>query len=173
MQIFNKIFFVILFLSLTSCGLHAVYKEREDEDMSYVEDLAAIRMKKERNALHQELKNNLYDLLEVEYKKVEPKYFLTVNISKTITSTFTTTTGSSGRNRVNMDVSYDLKSLETGEIISSGTTTVWDSYEISTNRFGTVTAEDYILTNLTKTAAKNLRNLLINDIIEMRKKKSD
>jgi len=167
----RKLIFTILCLSLYSCGFQVIYKERENKtDLSYVNELAAVRIKKNRTLLDQELKNNLYDLLNPEYLKVEPKYFLTLSISKVISPTFITITGSSGRNKVTLDITYQLQSLETGELISSGSTSVNDNYDVTTNRYGTYTADEYVQINLAKTAAQNIRNYLVNDFIEERKR---
>ena len=162
-----------LVLSLFSCGLKAVYKDRDSEkDISYVDELSAIRIKKDRNALHQEMKNNLYDLFEVNTLKTEPKYFMVLRISKNVSSTFTTATGASGRNRITLNVDYDLKDLADGKLLSTGGVSVNDGYDISTNRYGTLVSEDYAINNLVKSAAKNIRNLIVNDITEIKKQEA-
>ncbi|MBM3579903.1 MAG: hypothetical protein FJX34_03940 [Alphaproteobacteria bacterium] len=165
----RRFFCLITFLSLFSCGFQVIYRD-EENNFSYAEDLAAIRIKKDRDHLSQELKNNLYDLLNPDYIKTEPKYFLIIRAEKTVGSTFTTQTGASGRNRITINVSYELKNLDSAEIISKGTTSVNDSYDVSTNRYGTYVADDTVQLNLTKIAAQNLRNLLVNDFIEIKKK---
>ncbi len=170
-----KKFFVILLLSnLLSCGFQVVYKEEGGKiENPYEEELAAIRIKKNRTKLDQDLKNNLYDVLNPDYVKAEPKYFLILTPTKTTSSTFTTSSGASGRNRVILNVGYELRSLDTGETISSGSTLVNDNYDVTKNRFGTYTSDEYVQSNLTKVAAKNIRNSLVNDLIEMKKKKKE
>lgn len=165
----------LLVLSLFSCGFNVVYKEsNKTAEFDYEKELAAIRIKKNRTKLDQDLKNNLYDLLDPDYIKAEPKYFLTLTPTKTITSTFTTTTGASGRNRIIMTVKYELRDLETGDFISEGSTTMNDNYDVSTtNRFGTYTSDEYVTSNLTKVIAKNIRNSLVNDLIEMKNKEKE
>ena len=174
MPILRRTVFAILLLSLCSCGFQMIYKDqRNNPDASYVDELAAIRIKKDRTRLSQELKNNLYDLLNPDYLKVEPKYFLSFTVAKTSSPTFITITGASGRNRVNLDVTYELSDLETGEKISSGSTSVNDNYDVTANRYGTYVAEEYIQGNLTIIAAQNLRNSLVNDFIEMHKEREN
>ena len=112
-------------------------------------------------------------MLNPDNIKVEPKYFLILTPLKTISSTFTTSSGASGRNRLIITVNYELQSLESGETISTGSTVVNDNYEVSKNRFGSYTAEEYVQSNLTKVAAKNIRNSLVNDLIEMKRKKEE
>ena len=165
----RNFFCLILLASFCSCGFQIIYRDG-DNKFSYAEDLASIRIKKDRDHLSQELKNNLYDLLNPDYIKSEPKYFLILRASKSVSGALITQTGASGRNRVNIDVLYELKNLENGAIISRGTTAVNDSYDVSTNRYGTYVADDTVRLNLTKIAAQNIRNALVNDFIEVKKK---
>lgn len=172
-KIVRNFFILTSLLALVSCGFQVIYNEDDKKaDSSYEHELAAIVIKKDRTKLDQDLKNNLYDLLNPDYVKVEPKYFLILKTIKSLSSTFTTSTGSSGRNKIYINVDYELKNLDTGEIIAFGSTTVNDNYDVGNNRFGTYTAEEYVRLNLTKIAAQNIRNSLVNDLIEMRKKKS-
>ncbi|MBU6140586.1 MAG: hypothetical protein KGP29_03390 [Proteobacteria bacterium] len=165
----RNFFCLIILLGLFSCGFQVIYRN-EVNSFSYSEDLASIRIKKDRNHLSQELKNNLYDLLNPDYIKAEPKYFLILRTSKTISGTLITQTGASGRNKITIEVSYDLKNLENNAIISRGITSVNDSYDVSTNRYGTYVSEETVENNLTKIAAQNIRNAIVNDFIEVKKK---
>jgi hypothetical protein len=170
---FRKILILTILLSLFSCGFRVVYKDdnnKDSENFSYEKELAAIRIKKDRTKLDQDLKNSLYDLLNPEYIKVEPKYFLILKTQKNDTSTFTTATGSSGRNKVYLNVTYYLKDLKTAETIATGTTSVNDNYDVTESRFGTYTADEYVRSNLTKVAAQNIRNSLINDFTDLSRK---
>jgi hypothetical protein len=172
-QVLKKLIIIIFLIpALYSCGFQVIYKDKPEKktDASYVNQMAAIRIKKDRNRLSQELKNNLYDLLNPDYIKVDPKYFLILAIKQTTSATYITSTGASGRNKITLDISYKLQNLETGDLISSGSTSVNDNYNITSNRYGTYTAEEYIKSNLTKLAAQNIRNSLVNDFIEAQKK---
>jgi len=155
---------------LQSCGFHVIYKERGDsQEISYISELSSIRIKKDRDRISQLLKNNLYDLLNPDYKKSESKYFLILQIEESISPTFITLTGSSGRNKITLKIYYTLKKLDDASMISQGETSVNDNYDVSDNRYGTLKAEDYIKDNLTKLAAQNIRNSLVNDLIEYHK----
>jgi hypothetical protein len=165
----RKIIHLALLFSLCSCGFRIIYEERTDV-VSYAQELASIRIKKDRDRLSQQLKNNLYDILNPDYIKVEPKYFLILDVKEITGSTFTTITGASGRNKVTLTASYIFKNLETGEVISTGTTSVSDNYDVTANRYGTYVADEYIQSNITIIAAQNIRNSLVNDLIETKKK---
>jgi hypothetical protein len=166
-----KTLIIFLILSFFSCGFQVIYHEKiAENDLNYVAELAAIRIKKTRTRNDQELKNNLYDLLNPDYVKTEPKYFLTLTINESISATFISSTGASGRNKITLSVSYELKNLATAAIISNGTTAVNDNYDVGSNRYATYVAENYVRSNLTKVAAQNIRNSLVNDLIETTKK---
>lgn len=165
----KKILLLILHLGFYSCGFQIVYKDQYDfNSLSY--DLASIIIEKDHVRLNQEFRNNLYDELNPDYIKAETKYILLLDISSSVSPTFTTTTGAPGRNQVEIKVQYILKDINTKEKIAEGYTNTNDSYDISENRYGTYVAEEYVKSNLTKITAKNIRNLLANDLIEIRRK---
>ena len=80
-----------------------------------------------------------------------------------------TTTGVSGRVTVTLAINYTLKNLENGRLVSSGSTSVNYNYDFSANRYANYKAGNYIQTNLTKVAAQNIRNSLVNDLIELKR----
>lgn len=160
---------ILVLVNLTSCGFQTIYRD-EESNISYAEDLAKIRIQKGPDRLNQELNNNLYDLLNPDYIKAEPKYLLSITATKASSGTFVTQTGASGRNRVTVNVSYVLRNVENGMLISKGTTSVFDNYDVSTNRYGTYVADETVQLNLTKIAAQNIRNVLVSDLIEAKKK---
>lgn len=165
----RNFFFIAMLLSLVSCGFQTVYLDEKNSN-SYSEDLSAIRIQKGRDRLNQELKNNLYDLLNPDYITADPKYFLEMTATKASSGTLVTQTGASGRNRVTVNVTYSLRNIENGMLISRGTTSVFDNYDVSTNRYGTYIADETVQLNLTKIAAQNIRNVLVSDLIEAKKK---
>lgn len=165
----RNFFSFLILLSLCSCGFQVMYRD-EENNRDFSEDLAAIRIKKDRDKLSQELKNNLYDALNPDYITVEPKYLLILRTSRALSGALVTQTGASGRNRVTVESRYELKNLENGATISRGYTTANDNYDVSTNRYGTYVADDTVQLNLTKVVAQNLRNALANDLIEVKKK---
>ncbi|MFM8186790.1 MAG: hypothetical protein ACKN9I_07690, partial [Alphaproteobacteria bacterium] len=111
-------------------------------------------------------KSNLLDVLNPDNIKVEPKYFLEVTFISKISPTFTNITGSSGRNKLTITANYELKKLNDLKTVSSGKTEAYDSYDVDINRYGTYSAEEFVKENLTKVIAQNIRNLIVNDIID-------
>lgn len=158
----------ILPIFLFSCGFQVIYREKES-GISYEKELSAMKIQKSPGRLSQELRNNLYDLLNPDSLETDPKYYIVLKEEESIGSTFLTSTGASGRNKITINVQYTLFDLKTGKKIANGVTTANDNYDVQTNRYGTYTAEQYTKSNLTKVLAQNLRNLLVNNIIEMKK----
>jgi len=161
----KKLVILLVFLNLTSCGFQVIYKDQFDES-SLANKLASIKIKKNREYLHQKLKSNLLDVLNPDNIKVEPKYFLELTFISKISPTFTNITGSSGRNKLTITANYELKKLNDLKTVSSGKTEAYDSYDVDINRYGTYSAEEFVKENLTKVIAQNIRNLIVNDIID-------
>ncbi len=167
---FVKIFSLLLVIS--SCGFQVIYRESKS-DISYEQELASIKIQKNEGRLTQELRNSLYDLFNPNSIKAEPKYFVVLTLAESIGSTFLTSTGASGRNKITLNLTYKFFDLKTGELLAKGFTSASDNYDVQLNRYGTHTAEEYTKSNLVKVLAQNIRNLLVNDIIELKKEKDE
>lgn len=159
---FRNLKLVAILIFINSCGFSSVYNQNNQE--SYQKNLATIVIKKDRNRLNQILKNHLYDLFNPENLVIEKKYLLTLKISQSISSTYITETGSSGRNKITINVNFNLINQTTKQLISSGFVSVNDNYDVSRNRFATNKMEDYLKENLLKTAAAEIRNDIIKDL---------
>ena len=169
----KKYFLFILFCALSSCGFHAIYNgdnisnsssNAESKAEDYKQKLAAITIKSQKKHIDQKLKNNLEELLNPYNIKTEPRYILTTSLTKSLGGTFTTSSGAVGRNRLILNVTYDLKDLNSGETVSFGTVIAKDDFDVSTTRFANYTAEEAIEINLTKIVAGNIRDRLVNDL---------
>ncbi len=161
-------FLLIPFLFLASCGLHPIYKidnRISDQSQSYQRELASITIDVERKKLNQDLKNNLENILNPDDIKTDAKYSISIILTRSLTSTFTNFTGSSGRNKVILVATYQLKNLSSGDMIASGSTHAQDDFDVRDKRFANYIAEESIATNLTLIIAKNIRGLLVNDIV--------
>ena len=164
-----KIYFLIILSLFSSCGFHAIYRSDNkisDKSQGYNEELASINVEVTRKKINQDLKKNLEQVLNPDGIKVDAKYSINISLDKNTVSTFTTYTGSSGRNKVILTANYQLKDLKSGEVIATGTATAKDDFNVEQiNRFANYIAEDNIASNLTLIIAQNIRNLLINDIV--------
>ena len=177
-ELFKITIYLLVIFNVSSCGFQVIYKENEDgqkssKHNSYSQELASVRIQKGRTLLSQKLKSSLYDVLNPDYLKEDPKYFLILDIKRQKSSTFITSTGASGRNKLTLTVGYELKNLKNAASISEGKTSVSDNFDVTTNRYGTVEAENYVESNLTKIVAQNIRNSIVNDLIEAKKKCND
>ncbi len=170
----KRYFILVQILFLTACGFHPIYKtdnKISDKSQAYSQELASIKVEISRKRLNQDLKNNLEKVLNPDNIKTDPRYLLSINLDRALTSTFTNFTGSSGRNKVILTATYKLKDLISGDIIASATTTAQDDFNVEDKRFANYVAEDAIAENLTFIIAKNIRDLLINDIVNNYKAK--
>jgi hypothetical protein len=162
----KKLFAITSFLFIFSCGFQPIYQaNNSSSQISNKEDLASIKISQKRSRTNQELANNLDNLLNPKSIKIEPKYLLIITLRKTVSPTFITSTGSSGRNKVTLVANYKLKNIDSGAIISSGRSKAKDDFNvIQDNRFANYIAEEEIVSNLTLLIAQDMRNLLINDV---------
>lgn len=165
----KSLLILILLSSLTSCGFQVLYRDNDQEKLSYEKEFSSIRIQKSDGRMSQELRVALLDLLNPDNFNVEPRYVLILSENKAISGTFITFTGASGRNKVSLTVNYELLDLQSGEIVATNSTIVNDNYDVQINRYGTYVADAYATSNLSKVAALNIRNLLANDFIEIRK----
>ena len=166
----------VAFILLSSCGFHAIYatdNKISKNSGEYRQELASIKIEIARNKLNQDLENNLEKTLNPDEIKSDAKYSLSISLNKSLSSTFTTSTGSSGRNKVILTAVYKLKDLNTGEVIAGGTTDAKDDFDVEDKRFANYIAEESIASNLTLIIAQNIRNLLINDIVNNYKTKQN
>jgi len=161
---------IFFLLAVSSCGLQIIYREDDSNKISYEKELATIRIQKDSGRLTQELRNAIKDTINPDFLEEDAKYILILSLGKGTSGTFITSTGASGRNRVTLSIDYQLKNIATGEISAKGSTFVADNYDVQDNRFGTYTADQYASSNLVKIAAQNIRNSLVNDLIEIKKK---
>ena len=118
-----------------SCGFKSIYNTDDRILECYSQELASIRIKKERKQINQILRNHLEETLNPDNIKTEPKYLLTINLSKSISSTFITSTGASGRNKIILNASYELKDLKSGTIVGSGSVSDKDDFDVEDRRF--------------------------------------
>lgn len=181
MQSVKAFILILILLFLSACGLSTMYgnttygtpnKNVQTIPPLLNQELAKIAIKKDRTQISEQLRNNLYDLFKGTQTKIEPEYFLIINIAKTVTPTYTTLTGVSGRNRIVLVAKYQLKRLRDAYPVGSGSTQVSDNYNVSTTRYANYLTEEVTSNKLTQTVAQNLRNLIVNDLIQLDKKES-
>jgi hypothetical protein len=170
----KNILFLLLILFQVGCGFNVLYDDSLTKDeFSFEKELASIRIKKVRTKIDQELKNNLYDLLDPDNLKIEAKYFLELDLTKSVSATFITSSGASGRNSLTLEVKYKLYQLKTAKLISEGIISIRDNYDVIENRYSTYISEEFVMSNLTKIIAKDIRNALIYDITNFIKEQQD
>jgi hypothetical protein len=159
---------LISLLLVSSCGFQTIYgtgNNISSKSAAYNEELASIKVQIPRSKLNQDLKNNLEKILNPDDIEVDSKYLIKIDLETRIASTFTTDTGSSGRNKVILNAKYELIDINSEELIATGSVLAKDDYDLGENRFANYITEENISSNLTLIIAQNIRNLLIRDIV--------
>ena len=87
-----------------------------------------------------------------------------VKLTSKTSSTFTTSTGSSGRNKVTLIANYKLLDIESNDILGSGKISESGDFDIERKRFANYITEEQTIINLTKLIARDVRNMIINDL---------
>ncbi len=159
---------LIVVLFSASCGFTVIY-DQKDSGINYERELASIKVQKYAGTISQELRTAIYDAINPDHLEEEVKYYLVLDSSEGLASTFLTSSGSSGRNNVSMGLNYQLKLYKNDRVIASGTVSDSESYNVAANRYGNYNSEEFARSNLLKTLAEKLKNMLIQDIILIEK----
>lgn len=160
-----KIILITIIFFLTNCGFKPIYYSKDsDQSGHYGEELVYVKIKKYRQEIDHKLYENLHRILNPYKLQTKKKYLLDVKLSDRISSTFTTSSGSSGRNKVILTANYSLSDIVSGDILGSGTVSENSDFDVENKRFANYITEEQIKFNLTKLIAKDIRNMIINDI---------
>ncbi|MFC1659223.1 hypothetical protein ACFL0U_01500 [Pseudomonadota bacterium] len=106
-----------------------------------------------------------YDKLNEEFyiDTENPEYLLHTNLSESISSAAQTSSGSDGRYKYVLSLTYTLNS-KTGKKVSSGSVKSISSYESSISRFTTYSAEKDMLDKLIISIIDKLKLKIITNI---------
>ena len=156
---------IILFL-LNSCGFSPIYysSQSKQKNIDYHNKLILVKIKKHRSDIDHELHKNLTKILNPYNLTIQKKYLLDIKLTDQISSTFTTSTGSSGRNKVILTANYKLTDIDSQELIGYGESSESSDFDVSSKRFANYTTEEEIKLNITKVRAKDIRDMIINDL---------
>lgn len=164
---FVKIILSVLFLiSLSNCGFQPVYYQKtyDEPQINYEEKLAAIQISTKRQRIDQKLRDNLGKILNPNQLQADKKYLLDIELKKSIIGTLINPSGSVGRNKVTLIVNYKLIRISDDKLISTGTASAKDDFNVEEKRFANYITEEEMELNLTQLIAQNIRNNLINDL---------
>lgn len=167
---FQLTLLLLLTLSQFGCGFQPIYKTNvKTNEVNFEKKLASIKISGDRKRLFQKLQNNLEEILNPNKIDVPKEYLLVIKLSKQTSVTFINPTGSAGRNKVTLNVTYELKTIEDDDIVARGSTSAKDDFNVENKRFANYITEEEIELNLTRLIAQNLRDSLINDLFNKNK----
>ena len=170
-----KIFSALLLLfSLTACGFEPLYVQKKQEslwyfggefDTSISTEMAKIKVQTIADRFGQELRNDLLDMITPLGVPARPTYRLVVDvepieitqqamrddITATMRDDITAT-----RERVRYKVNYRLLSAESSEVLVSGDSIAYVSYDILANPYSTTFAKKKTQTDAAKIIANDI-----------------
>lgn len=154
---FYRLISFCLFFSLVGCGFHPLYTPYNGRhNTSYPIKIAVIA---DRDG--QILRNSLVDLLTPEGAPPHPRYFLDVNLTKTISSTAINKDESTNRKQALLTAIFTLKDMKTNKILYQHTATAINSFSvISQNYYSDLTAQQYAVREAAQLLAENISLLI-------------
>jgi hypothetical protein len=159
--------FIIIF-SLTSCGFQTIYYNNSSENnIDYHEKLTLVKIKKYRSNIHYKLHNHLTKILNPYNVQNHKEYILDIQLTDQKSSTFTTSTGSSGRNKITLIAKYKLLDIKSNDILGSGTVSESGDFDVGKKRFANYITEEETKLELTKLISIDIRNMIINDLYQI------
>lgn len=156
--------------SLASCGFQPIYYNNSSENnIDYHEKLTLVKIKKYRSNIHHELYRNLTKILNPYDVQKQKEYILDIKLTNKKSSTFTTSTGSSGRNKITLTAKYKLLDIKSNDILGFGTVSESGDFDVGDKRFANYITEEEIKLQLTKLISIDIRNIIINDLYQITK----
>ena len=163
MKIFSA--FLLLF-SLTACGFEPLYVQKKQEslwyfggefDTSISTEMAKIKVQTIADRFGQELRNDLLDMITPLGVPARPTYRLVVDVDPIeITQQAMRDDITATRERVRYKVNYRLLSVESSEVLVSGDSIAYVSYDILANPYSTTFAKKKTQTDAAKIIANDI-----------------
>lgn len=161
--------FIIIFSSI-SCNFQPIYYNNLSENnIDYHKKLTLVKIKKHRSNIHHELHNNLTKILNPYDIQNQKEYILDIQLTDEKSSTFTTSTGSSGRNKITLTAKYKLSDIKSNDILGSGIVSESGDFDVGGKRFANYITEEETKLQLTKLISIDIRNMIINDLYRIAK----
>ncbi len=162
-----KIFSALLLLfSLTACGFEPLYVQKKQEslwyfggefDTSISTEMAKIKVQTIADRFGQELRNDLLDMITPLGVPARPTYRLVVDVEPIeITQQAMRDDITATRERVRYKVNYRLLSAESSEVLVSGDSIAYVSYDILANPYSTTFAKKKTQTDAAKIIANDI-----------------
>ena len=136
----NKIKFLLItitLLFLSNCGYKPIYSSTNKNN----EKLLYVSVKNIKDRPGQILRNNLSKKLNPQNKKTIPKYYLFVEFSESKQGLGYRKDMSATRTNLVMNVEYNLKNINDGEILLKRSTEAISSYDVVESIYATIVAE--------------------------------
>ena len=162
----KKCWLLFLVLFFFFCGFEPLYVQKKQEslwyfggefDSSISAEMAKIKVQTIADRFGQELRNDLLDMMTPLGVPARPTYRLVVDVSPIeITQQAMRDDITATRERARYKVNYRLISAETDEVLVSGDSIAYVSYDILANPYSTTFAKKKTQTNAAKIIANDI-----------------
>jgi len=148
---------VVLFcaLSLAACGFQPLYGLGGSSNV--ITGLSSIQVAPANDRIGQLLTNELKRLLNPLNNPSRPSYRLLIKVTESTRSLAVKKTALATRTNLNARVTYRLKSIGSGQVITSGRNRIDVSYNIYSAEYATVAAEKDARNRALKELAQDIR----------------
>jgi LPS-assembly lipoprotein len=126
---------------LGGCGFRPLYGESTSNG-NVPADFATIAIAPIPNRVGQELRNHLLDLLTPSGRATDPDYTLKVGIKEKISDLAIDSAGLATRANLRLDATYSLVKDDTGKSMLTGKSLAVSSYNLVSNDFSNLTAQN-------------------------------
>jgi LPS-assembly lipoprotein len=131
----------IIVTGLGGCGFRPLYGETA-ADKDVPADFSAVAIAPIPDRVGQELRNYLLDMLTPRGRPRNPVYTLNVSLKESISDLAIDSSGLATRANLRLDATYALVKDETGQSLVNGTSLAVSSYNLVTNDFSNLTAQN-------------------------------
>lgn len=145
-------------LVLAACGYKPLY-ERTDSG-AVGDDLAMVQVDVIRDRTGQQLHNVLRDRINPTGRPASPRYALEVELTESREALAIRKDETATRYNLNQSAQFALRDLETSRVVLSGTSEAATSYNVLTNDFSNISAENDARRRGVREIGENLRTRL-------------
>lgn len=142
--------------AIGGCGFRPLYGGR-DGTPEALDDFAAIKIAPINDRPGQQLRNDLLDLLTPHGEPARPRYTLKVKLSEATSELAVQRSGLATRANLEVDASYVLGDVASGQPLVTDTATAVASYNILNSAYSTLVAHDFARTRALERIAEDIR----------------
>lgn len=162
----SRIFVLLaVVLSSSGCGFSPIYAQKGD-NAEVAAKLSSVQVKPIKTLMGQEYVTSLEDTLDPARTGASKEYLLEADLNKTVTPLAIERDTTVTRYKVEIIVTYKLKEISTGKIVSSGTVKGESDYDRVESDYATYVSETDTTTHAIKELAKDTKIRIIGALLK-------